>query len=198
MKSRRLLKSRKGVRLVYHSSYCHYCKIYGGLFSRVHHIPWGTLGYQPTIINKIFSLVDADIWCAWCGTSCRKLSHFHAWVEPLCCTKGVVFLCTLLQFSWERNWLELMLKWCWFCSIELCATSYSSTKPRAGYWSNLGLFDFLEKGDKVAVDIGCKIKCLLKRDSSPCQQKEPQISFDMQTFHLYFVQAYICFMFERD
>ena len=75
----------------------------------------------------------------------------------------------------------------WFCSIELCATSYSSTKPRAGYYSNLGRFDFLEKGDKVAVDIGCKIKCLLKRDSSPCQQKEPQISFDMQTLHLYFV-----------
>ena len=28
-----------------------------------------------------------------------------------------------------RTHVEVM----WFCSIELCATSYSSTKPRAGY-----------------------------------------------------------------
>lgn len=186
MKSRRLLKSRKGVRLVYHSPYCHYCTIYGGFCLCVHHIPWGTRGYKPMIINKIILLGGCRYLVCLMWHELQETFTFPCmgWAFMLHKRCGflmysfTVFMRRTTQLA--RTHVTVM----WFCSIELCVTLYSSTKRRAGYWSNLVVFDFLQEGDKVAVDIGCKIKCLLKGDSSTCQQKEPQISFDMQTLNL--------------
>lgn len=78
----------------------------------------------------------------------------------------------------------------WFCSIELCATSYSSPMCRAGY---LGVFHFLEKGDKVAVVSGCKIK----KEIVALVSKDPRFCLICEHF-IFTLYRLVCFIFGKD